>query len=146
MTTPVDTFPWQKKTIHKGGNQALYWFSACTVFLNTSSAYNIVSLESSCGIIPVFRNSMHHPRSSSQTTTTSNAYLLSIYSLFLSDSHASLHRKPSRCDATQLRRSQIHRPNCASQELSSSTPVTRHGHPCNPDNVYRDTSLVEAPT
>ena len=49
----MDTFLWQrpKEKDSQRGNQALYWFSACTVFLNTSSAYNIVSLKSSSGII-----------------------------------------------------------------------------------------------
>ena len=85
------------------------------------------------------------------TTTTSNAYLLSIYSLFLSDPQQTRCAE-SRYDATR-RTSTIHKyifqivPHAQHpQEFSFLTPVTRHGHPCNPDNVYWETSMVEAPT
>ena len=83
-----------------------------------------------------FRKTMHHPRSSRQTTTTSNAYLLSIYSLFLRDSHA-LMRKcfTMRRDATSTltyTSSKLCLTIFERLKLSSLTPVTRYGHPCNP--------------
>ena len=60
------------------------------------------------------------------------------------------HCTESRYDATR-RTSTIHKyifqivPHAQHpQEFSFSTPVTRHGHPCNPDNVYWETSMVEA--